>query len=140
VNRSVHITWIHHNLAATRPPVSSKCATSAPASSVRARAGRARQQPSQVTGGHRGAETVGQTLRGPLHRQVLTGQQVSPERGHPGPVAGRGGGLDGKRAGRDRAAAAHPPLRPVLDGAQRDPRQVEHLPALLTDHRGAGEV
>jgi len=48
--------------------------------------GGSRQQPGQVAGRDRRAEAVGQAFSRPLHRQVLTAQQVGAERrSTPGP-------------------------------------------------------
>ena len=59
-----------------------------------------RQQPGQPAGGDRCPQAVGQQFRGPGDREMLPGQQVGRQRGHPGAVAGRRGRLGGEgRAG-----------------------------------------
>ena len=57
------------------------------------------------------------------------------------PARNRSGHWPGReRRGGHRPAPTGPPLRPVLDRHQLDPRQVEHLPPVFTDHGRTGQV
>jgi hypothetical protein len=88
------------------------------------------QHRGQRAGGDRRAQQIGQQLRGPVHRQVLVHQQITAQRPHPGPIAGRRTSLGRKhRLGRG-PARTPAPLGPMLDHGQAQRWQVEHLPRL----------
>jgi hypothetical protein len=82
------------------------------------------------------AHQVGQRLGGPVHRQVLVGEQVGPHPRHHRPVDRRGGRLGGELPGSLAPAGTAPGLHNVF--GDHDPRlgNVEDLAGLGGDHLG----
>jgi hypothetical protein len=94
----------------------------------------------QRAGRHARPQHVRAQLRGPVDGQVLVDQQVAHQRPHSGAVAGCRAGLGRERRGGHLPAGAAAPLRPVLDHAQAQRRQVEHLPGLDPNHHRTVKV
>ena len=77
---------------------------------------------------------------GPIHRQVLAGQQVAAQRPHPRPIAGRRTSLGGEGSLGGGPAATLASLGPMLGHGQAQRRQVEHLPGHDPDHHRIGQL
>jgi hypothetical protein len=105
-------------------------------------------QPRRALGQHRGQRAAGharaqhlrQQLTGPLHRQVLPGQQVAAQRADPRPIARRRARLVGEARGGHPPAPAPAPLGPMLGRPQPHLGQVENLPRLHPDNRRERQV
>ena len=127
---------MHCRRPSIRPPVSSKCATSAHSSCARissknpsspaAPCGHARLQAADRD---RRGQPVRQELSRALARQVLIGDQVDPQRPDPRAIAHRRARLGGKARGAQLPATrAEALLDPVLHAAKpRQLGQIQHL-------------
>lgn len=71
---------------------------------------------------------------------MLRGNQIDPERSHPGPVLRWRASASWEWRSRDMPADAAPPLRSMLAHNQTHRWQVEHLTRLLTDRLAIGQI
>ncbi len=100
-------------------------------------------QPRRALGEHRGqragrharAEHLREQLTGPLHRQVLPGQQVAAQRADPRPVTRRRARLVGEARGGHHPTPAPAPFGPMLGCARPHLGQVDDLTGLHPDDR-----
>jgi len=102
--------------------------------------GAAGDERGQRPGRDRRAQPLAKQLGGALIGQVLTSDQVDPQRADARPVLRRRHHALGKRGRRQVPATTAAALGNVLDDAQADRRQIEHLPALLARDRRRGQL